>query len=157
VPAGVAAAALPPIAREALSLLGADPQRFAPGWAIVFDGPRNDVEGLTLIDERVIRIYLRRNMTARHLAHVVAHELGHAYDVSSLDDARRALFRGIRGQDPAAPWWPASNDSDGDSGAGDWAECFAVMLVGPDDWRSPLGPPPDAVQLAALRGMVGLA
>jgi len=81
---------------------------------------------------------------------VIAHEIGHAVDVSlnSGDDRRKWLdARGI----PDAPWWPGEGGvNDFKSGAGDFAEGFAAWQVGTGSYRSKLGSAPNSAQLELI-------
>jgi hypothetical protein len=49
-----------------------------------------------------------------------------------------------------AGWWACDACTDYATGAGDFAEVFAVSQLGPVDFRSEIGPPPDAATLTAL-------
>ncbi len=49
-----------------------------------------------------------------------------------------------------AGWWACDACTDYATGAGDFAEVFAVSQLGPVDYRSEIGPPPDAATLTAL-------
>jgi hypothetical protein len=138
-------------AARALGLVDYDWQRRLPGWQIRFLPGRSGVRGLTYPDARVIEVFVRDSDSPESLAHVVAHELGHAVDVTHLDEGERAAWRSARGIDPGRPWFPgASGASDFSSGAGDFAESFAWRTAGGGGWYSDLGPPPDAVETAIL-------
>jgi hypothetical protein len=138
-------------AARALGLVDYDWQRRLPGWQLRFLPGRSGVRGLTYPDARVIEVFVRDSDSPESLAHVVAHELGHAVDVTHLDDGERAAWRSARGIDPRRPWFPgASGASDFSSGAGDFAESFAWRTAGGGGWYSDLGPPPNAVETAIL-------
>ncbi len=86
------------------------------------------------------------------LAHVVAHELGHAVDVSlNTGDDRNtwATARGIAG----VQWWPGDGVTDFSTGAGDFAEAFAVWQIGPANHRSRAAGLPSPDQLALIAGL----
>jgi hypothetical protein len=106
--------------------------------------------GYTFTNEKRIEIYVRDSMSEGLLAHVVAHEIGHAVDVSlNTGDERRSWLeaRGI----PDAQWWPGEGGvSDFKSGAGDFAESFAAWQVGVGSYRSKLGPAPNSEQLELM-------
>jgi len=54
-----------------------------------------------------------------------------------------------------AGWWACDACTDYATGAGDFAEVFAVSQLGPVDFRSEMGPPPDAATLTALAPLFG--
>ena len=135
--------------REALALVPFDWEERLPSWRIEFGPSREDAVGFTWSRERRIEIFVPDDASPGFLAHVIAHELGHAVDVelNSPDDrVRWQEARGITG----AAWWAASGSADFNSGAGDFAESFAAWLVGADRFASQLGGPPTAEQLALL-------
>lgn len=145
------------LAGLALTRIPVDWRAALPGWQIRFLPARAGLRGATFPDRRVIEIYVRRRDSAAELAHVVAHELGHAVDVSRLDDADRAAWKAARGIDPRAAWFPAGSAvADFTSPAGDWAESFARWQTG-TGWYSKLGPPPDVAQAVLLAQLSGLA
>ncbi len=138
-------------AARALGLVNYDWQRRLPGWQLRFLPGRSGVRGLTYPDTKVIEVFVRDSDGPESLAHVVAHELGHAVDVTHLDDGERAAWRSARGIDPGRPWFPGVNGaSDFSSGAGDFAESFAWQTAGGGGWYSELGPPPGAVEVGLL-------
>ncbi len=124
-----------------------------PDWHIEFLGPRDHYRGRTSPESRHIEVYVRPDETFEELAHVTAHELGHAIDVTYLDDAERARFAEARGHTGHNAWWVADGADDFGSGAGDWAESFAWSQTGRLPWFSRLGPPPTAAQLDLMRTM----
>ncbi|MEM8924948.1 MAG: hypothetical protein AAGD35_15695 [Actinomycetota bacterium] len=120
-----------------------------PEWTIQFHPAEKGAYGYTLTREQHIDIYVRADQSHELLAHVIAHEIGHAIDVSlnSGDDRRRwQASRGIED----APWWPDNRASDFATGAGDFAESFAAWQVGPESFRSDLGGAPNAAQIQLL-------
>lgn len=141
---------------RALGLLRFDWRAILPGWQIRFLPGRSGLRGATYPDTKVIEIYVRSSDGPDELAHVVAHELGHAVDVSRLDDADRAVWKAARGIGAGVAWFPnGSAVPDYSTPAGDWAESFAHWHVG-SGWFSKLGPPPDAGQIALMAGLAGL-
>ncbi len=134
---------------EALALVSYPWEERLPEWEIRFHEGKDGAYGYTLTQESVIDIYVREGQSKQLLAHVIAHELGHAVDVTlnSGDDRRR--WQAARGIEDA-PWWPDNRASDFSTGAGDFAESFAAWQVGTDSYRSRLAAPPSADQQELL-------
>lgn len=80
----------------------------------------------------------------------LAHELGHAVDLTYGGPARRASYLSVRGLPASSARWPCATCPDFASGAGDFAEVFAVWLVVSRDFRSRLAGRPGPAQLASL-------
>lgn len=121
-----------------------------PEWEISFHPEQSGVYGYTLVKEERIEIYVRDDQSDDLLAHVVAHEIGHAVDITYNDGDERDIWletRGIQG----SVWWPQSGASDFSTGAGDFAESFAAWQVGPDLFRSNLAPAPTATEVDVLQ------
>jgi hypothetical protein len=120
-----------------------------PGWSITFEQGRSGLYGLTLVDDKHIEIYVRTDQTDDLLVHIVAHELGHAVDVTLNDGPDRRRWQGARGIEDE-PWWPDAAASDFRTGAGDFAESFAYWQTRTGNYRSKLGPVPDDAQLSLM-------
>ncbi len=136
--------------QAALASLGYQPSQI--GWSISFHPGRDGVLGYTLTGEHHIQIFVRSSMSDSLLRHVIAHEIGHAVDVSlnSADDRNRWIeARGIQG----APWWPGDGATDFSTGAGDFAESFAAWQVGSGNFRSNLAGAPNGDQLALMASL----
>lgn len=143
------------IASEAIDLVSYDWMVRLGGWRVRFLEGRTGVRGLTLPDQQVIEVYVRPSDDGPTLAHVFAHELGHAADVEFGSDASRAAWLDVRGHGPGTIWFPATAAADFATGAGDFAESFA-WIHGPDGaWFGELGPPPNATQAAVMARIVG--
>jgi hypothetical protein len=122
-----------------------------PGWTIQFAGQRAGMRGATFPAQRVVQVYVRQGESAADVAHAFAHELGHAIDVTYMNDQVRAEFNQARGRSATFGWWVAPGADDFASGAGDWAECFAwTMTNGVGGFYSKLGPPPDSSVMALI-------
>jgi hypothetical protein len=101
-------------------------------WTVEFDGPRDGYRGNTNTVTRTITVYVTALDTPSDVAGVLAHELGHAFDVMYLDGTARAAWQDLRGLE--GPWWPESGAADFHVGAGDFAEAFArVVADSPSD------------------------
>lgn len=145
------------VAARALAIIPIDWRAALPGWQIRFLPGRAGLRGVTFPDRSVIEIYVRSSDTPSGLAHVVAHELGHAIDTSRLDASDRAAWMAARGLNPDVSWYPAGSAvSDFATPAGDWAESFAMWQTG-TSWYSRVGPPPDTAQTVLLAQLAGLA
>lgn len=119
------------------------------GWEIEFVSGAGNIAGYTWSREQRIEVFVRPGATSSDLARIFAHELGHAVDVSKNDGDERRAWLAARGVETAA-WWPGNGLADFSTGAGDFAEAFAVWQVGAGDYRGELGPPPTAEQLVLL-------
>lgn len=135
--------------RWALDQISYPWQTKLPGWTVEFEDGRDGLFGLTLVDDKRIEIYVRDDQTDELLVHIVAHELGHAVDVTLNDGNERRAWQRVRGIE-GEPWWPDSAASDFRTGAGDFAESFAYWQAESDNFRSKLGPEPTADQLELL-------
>lgn len=140
----------------ALGLLRIDWRTLLPGWQVRFLPGRAGLRGATFPDRDIIEIYVRASDRPPELAHVVAHELGHAVDVSRFREVDRRTWKEARGIASGAAWFAAGSAvPDFATPAGDWAESFAYWLVG-SGWYSQLGPPPNAAQTAVIARMAGI-
>ncbi len=137
---------------EVLSMISYPWQQTLPGWTIEFLPGRPGYLGYTWILERRIEIYARASQSAHELAFTLAHELGHAVDVTLFHDAERAAWLEARGL-VNVPWWPGGARSDFSSGCGDWAEAFAVWQLGGTS-MSELAGQPDRGDLALVAQLV---
>ncbi len=135
------------VGADALRQLSYPWQQSLPGWEIRFLPGRHGLLGATWPEDLQIDLYVRAEHTADDLAHVLAHEMGHAIDVTWFSVADRAAWRAARGFAPDRPWFGQPGESDYAIPSGDFAEAFAVWQVGPARYRGVAGPAPTAEQL----------
>ncbi len=136
----------------AMTRITYDWQTLLLGWTIEFSQQSSGPYGMTFTRDKKIEIYVHPDQNLDHLAHVIAHELGHAVDVTlNTGDDRRAWqqARGIENQN----WWPDSGARDFSTGAGDFAESFAYWQLSDDIFRSTLASEPDANQLNLMANL----
>ena len=131
----VAEAALVPAvdtaSQQAQRALTAQPfQPSAIGFTISFEAPSAGHLGLTFPNRNHIEIYVRPNMSDTALINVVAHELGHAFDLATSTIESRNEFRSARGWSPDTGWFTGPSQNDLSTPSGDYAECFATWAVG---------------------------
>jgi hypothetical protein len=138
------------LGQEALSHLKFDWRETFPGWRVVFLPARRGYLGMTYRPERRIEIYVRLDRPSKAIAHDVAHELGHAMDVTYLDAARRGRFLELRDLASDTAWWACNSCTDLDTGAGDFAETFALWAAPRYKFYSTLAPASDPTTLATM-------
>jgi hypothetical protein len=120
------------------------------GFSVVFLGSRLGYRAMTLTAQRRIEIYARPGDGVMNQAYDLAHELGHAFDLKNNDEARRRKWCELRGIKPDTSWFGCDACSDYGTPAGDLAETFAYLLLGPGNFHSTMAPQPMANQLQAL-------
>ena len=120
-----------------------------PTWQVEFRGAREGLRALTYPAERRIEIFIRPTDTADTLHRVFAHELGHVIDVEMNSDRDRDRWLDQRTIPRATPWWPIAESPDFATGAGDFAEAFAVWETGVST-RSTIGDQPDSADVDLL-------
>lgn len=139
-----------PIAAEALDRIRYPWRSELPGWTIRFLDPRDQASGYTWSASKRIEVFVSADDDADRVARVLAHELGHAVDVTLNDADQRRGWLIERGAPVETAWWPGSGRPDFETGAGDFAEVFAAWQVGPDDFKSRINPEVDAGDYALL-------
>ncbi len=144
--AGVSTASV----NDAMGLLTVDWKHLYPGWTLRFRSPRKGLLALTLPKEKRIDVYVRKNRTAMSLAHDVAHELGHAADVTYLVDVDRYAYLRNRGLVESTSWWTCNSCGDMNVGAGDFAETFALIVSPKFRFFSELAPEPNQEALTEI-------
>jgi len=92
-------------AREdaALALIGFPWQKLK--FQIVFMPPRHGFRAMIFPDKHRIEVYARPQDDTRLLAYDIAHELGHAIDVTRNTSETRKKWMKSRGINPATPWF----------------------------------------------------
>lgn len=146
---GFARPELGPLGRAATAQITFPWEERLPGWTIQFVPGNGNIAGFTWSSQQHIEIFVRPGDDAKSLARVLAHELGHAVDVTlNSGDERRAWLeqRTVSTED----WWPTSGRADFSSGAGDFAEAFAYWQLRNTDVRSELAGNPSNGDLALL-------
>jgi hypothetical protein len=121
------------------TLVAANPE--ALGYRLRVAAPRRGIRGQTDRVSRTVTLFVSGTDAPHRVAHDLAHEIGHAYDAVRMSAAARAAYLLRRGV-PAAQWSPGGRVSDYDSGAGDFAEVFALCHAASPEFRSTLAPRP---------------
>jgi hypothetical protein len=136
--------------QAALASLRAGAER--TGFRVSFSGARKGYLGLTHLHERRIELFVRSCdvQSDALLRHVMAHELGHAYDTTHMTSAKRAAYMAARGIPASTPWYGCSGCTDFATPAGDFAEVYAQWARGGGENRSRMGGTPGPQALAAL-------
>ena len=156
--APIATAAQPAAAAETPEQLGAEAVRLVkfdlarlPGWEIAFLPGRPGLQGQTLPDRRRIEVYVSSRDSVRAVSYNLAHELGHAVDLTYSTRASRLAYRTIRGIAAATLWFGCGGCPDFATPSGDFAETFGLTVTDPAyDWRSQMGPRPTPAERAAI-------
>jgi hypothetical protein len=138
-----------PLAIRATDAITYPWREMLPGWTIQFVPGTTKVAGYTWSSQKHIEVFVRPGDDARSLARVLAHELGHAVDVTlnTADERRTWLAQRNATTDQ---WWPAAGQADFSAGAGDFAEAFAYWQLRDTAVRSQVGGTPTAADLALL-------
>ncbi len=132
------------LGEQALDLIGIDMEQTFPGWTVEFRGAVRGFHGLTFATEKRVEVYVHSDDTPESLAGVVAHELGHVFDLTYLDDTERIEWMDARGV--TTQWWVGNGISDFRAGQGDFAEAFAHHFTGDavhGDSQGPITPAQD--------------
>jgi hypothetical protein len=124
-------------------------------YEIAFMPPQRGVRAMIFQRERRIEIYARPEDDARLIAYDIAHELGHAIDMTFNTAETRRRWMETRGIDPATPWFGCNRCTDFSTPAGDFAETFALFLLGRGHFSGRIAPPPTDEQLRALKPFFG--
>lgn len=138
-------ASVPPTERAGIVNRAQDLVAVAPadlGYRLRSAPARSTLRAQTDHTRRTITLFLRRGDAVHRIAHDLAHEVGHAYDNRRMTSGQRAAYLARRGV-AGAPWFVADGPSDLESGAGDFAEVFALCAAASPDFRSRLAPRPE--------------
>ena len=122
------------------------------GFTVAFEPAKSGYLGLTHLQERRIDLHVRscEKESDELLRHVMAHELGHAWDTTRMTDARRAAYQATRGIPASTSWYGCSGCTDFATPAGDFAEVYAQWARGVTSNRSELAGDASPAELAAL-------
>lgn len=102
-------------------------QALGDTWTFTYHGDRDGYRGLTDPHSHNISIFVNPGDTPQDVAEILAHEIGHALDVTFLNNDQRHSWMNERG---IAQWWAGSGLTDFSVGAGDYAEAFAAATTG---------------------------
>lgn len=120
------------------------------GFDIVFLGSRPGYRAMTLAARHRIEIYVRHGDGPMRQAFDLAHELGHAFDLTYNNEERRRKWLALRGIESSTPWFGCNACPDYGTPAGDFAETFAFLLLGPGNFHSLMAPQPTEDQISEL-------
>lgn len=121
------------------------------GYTVRFLPAREGFIGMTLPAAKVIEVYVRREMQVIDIAHVIAHEMGHAHDAKYLGEAQHDEYKRLRGFPQEPGWRACSACEDFDQPGGDFAEVFAWWALGGKGlFKSTLAPPPRGEELTNI-------
>jgi len=133
------AAAARSVVARARALVAVTPAQL--GYHLRVAAPVAGLRGRTDTAARTITLYVAPGDAPGAVAHDLGHELGHAFDATRLTDADRAAYLRARGV-AGATWFPGRRASDYRSGAGDFAEVFALCHAASTVYRSRLAARP---------------
>jgi hypothetical protein len=110
------------------------------------------LKGMTYYDRHHVDVFVGScsGESDALLRHVVAHEMGHAWDSLHMSDALRADYLSARGIPAGTPWFGCNGCQDFATPAGDFAETYAQWQRGASDSRSMMAAPATSAQLADL-------
>ena len=119
-------------------------------YDIVFMPPRPGVRAMIFSAAHRIEVYARAQDDNRLIAYDIAHELGHAIDLTYNTDEIRKQWMQLRGIDPSTTWFGCDRCSDYSTPAGDFAETFALIVFGPKQFKGRIAAAPTAEQISTL-------
>ncbi len=120
-------------------------------YTIDFKPPVEGYIAVNYPERRHIDVFVRREQPLLDLAHVIGHELGHAYDQNYNDDPMRNEWKAARGFPNRPGWLDVQGHKDFGLPGGDYAEVFAYWAIGGRGlFKSELAPPPRPDELEQL-------
>jgi hypothetical protein len=139
-------------AARATAALGSLLHPVPAGVTMSFLSGNGVLKGMTYYDTHHVDIYVAPCSVESDalLRHVVAHELGHAWDSLHMTPALRADYLAARGIPAGTPWFGCDRCQDFATPAGDFAETYAQWQRGASDSRSVMAAPATPGQLAEL-------
>ncbi len=120
-------------------------------YNIVFLAPKRGVRAMIFPSDRRIEVYARPSDDAHLVAYDIAHELGHAIDITLNTPETRKKWMEARGINSKTPWFGCNRCSDFNTPAGDFAETFAFLLLGPGNFSGKIASAPAADQITDLK------
>ena len=122
------------------------------GVTVTFLPSRGALKGMTYYDEARVEVYVQSCSAESDslLRHVVAHEMGHAWDGAHMTDALRAEYMQARGIPAGTPWFGCNGCQDFATPAGDFAETYAQWQRGATTSRSTIARPATAAELSSF-------
>ena len=120
-------------------------------YDVVFLAPKHGVRAMIFPRTRRIEVYARPTDDAHQVAYDIAHELGHAIDITFNTPETRKQWMEARGINPNTPWFGCNGCTDFTTPAGDFAETFAYLLLGPGNFSSKIASAPTAEQVPVLK------
>ncbi len=103
-------------------------QTLLSDWTVEYLPSAPGLAGNTNVPSKTISIYLSDGQAAEQIAGILAHEVGHALDITYLDDAARQQWLDARGASDVS-WWPTDGLNDFSVGSGDFAEAVAATFA----------------------------
>jgi hypothetical protein len=124
----------------------------AAGVTISFLPGGGALKGMTYYDRHHVDVFVAScsRESAELLRHVVAHEMGHAWDSVHMTDDLRAQYLAARGIPAGTPWFGCNACQDFATPAGDFAETYAQWQRGASDSRTQISHPASPAELARL-------
>ena len=120
------------------------------GVTVSFLSSRGALKGMTYYDRAHVDVYVQSCASESDslLRHVVAHEMGHAWDGAHMTDSLRAEYLAARGIAAGTPWFGCNGCQDFATPAGDFAETYAQWQRGVTTSRSTIARPATAAELS---------